>query len=223
LFTNTELGRRLFVMQQFRDFLGREADSGGLGFWLGELNAGRQNRASMAESFLNSAEYQNQVAPIIRLFFATYLRIPDTEGLAFWTAQFRAGMPLTTIAQNFALAPEFVQRYGNLSNRDYVDRLYQNILERPADTAGSNFWTAQLDSGASSRGAMLVNFSESTEHLARSASKVYVTAMYVAFLRRAPDQGGFDFWRGQLGSGVSGLNLVNSFLGAPEYRSRFLP
>ena len=70
---------------------------------------------------------------------------------------------------------------------------------------------------------MLTQFSESDEYRARVATSVYVTAMYVAFLRRAPDDAGFTFWKGQLDGGRSGRDLVSLFLGAAEYRSRFLP
>ena len=94
-------------------------------------------------------------------------------------------------------------------------------LVKAGDTAGINFWTAELDRGVP-RGTMLSQFSESAEYKATGASSVYVTAMYLAFLRRAPDQGGFDFWKGEIGRGVPGQNLVNQFLGSGEYRLRFL-
>jgi hypothetical protein len=73
------------------------------------------------------------------------------------------------------------------------------------------------------RGAMLVQFSESAEYKSRMASSVYVTMMYQGMLRRAPDQAGFDFWRGEISRGRTGLDLINQFLPAPEYRVRFLP
>lgn len=221
IFANSDLGRRLFVMQQFRDFLGREGDVGGVNFWVGEIAAGRQTRTSMADSFFNSPEFQGTLAPISRLYFATYLRVPDYGGLIFWSGEFARGRTLAEIGNVFATAPEFTQRYGNLSNRDYVDRLYQNILGRPADAGGIDFWTAQLASGVT-RGAMLTNFSESAEYKARNNNAVFVNAMYVAFLRRGPDAGGFDFWRSELDRGRSGSDLVNVFLNAAEYRARFL-
>jgi alpha-tubulin suppressor-like RCC1 family protein len=221
IFATTTLGNRLFIMQQFRDFLNREGDAGGIAFWEGEFTAGRQTRSSMVETFFNSAEFQATGAPMARLYFATYLRIPDYSGLVFWTGQFRAGQPLTSIGDAFASAPEFVAQYGTLDNAGYVNRLYQNILGRPADSAGLTFWVGQLNSGVT-RGAMLTNFSESAEYRARINNSVYVTMMYVGMLRRGPDQGGFDFWRGQMDGGRSGRDLIDLFIPAPEYRARFL-
>jgi alpha-tubulin suppressor-like RCC1 family protein len=221
VFANSDLGRRLFVMQQFRDFLGRDGDTAGINFWVAEIAAGRQTRTTMASTFFNSPEFQSGLAPIARLYFATYLRVPDYAGLLFWSGELSRGRSLVEIGNVFATAPEFTQRYGNLSDRDYVNRLYQNILGRQADAAGIEFWTAQLAGGVS-RGAMLTNFSESAEYKARINNAVFVNAMYVAFLRRGPDAAGFDFWRGELDRGRSGLDLVNVFLGAQEYRARFL-
>jgi alpha-tubulin suppressor-like RCC1 family protein len=221
IFTTTTLGNRLFVMQQFRDFLGREGDSAGVAFWEGEFAAGRQTRTSMVESFFNSQEFQATGAPIARLYFATYLRIPDYSGLVFWTGQFRSGQALAAIGDQFATAPEFVAQYGALDNPGYVNRLYQNILGRPADAAGLDFWVGQLQSGTT-RGAMLTNFSESAEYRARINNSVYVTMMYVGMLRRGPDQAGFDFWRLQMDGGRTGRDLIDQFIPAAEYRSRFL-
>jgi hypothetical protein len=66
-------------------------------------------------------------------------------------------------------------------------------------------------------------FSESPENLALIGNSVYVTMMYVGMLRRSPDQAGFDFWKGYLNAGNSGLALIDGFLAATEYRKRFLP
>jgi hypothetical protein len=213
---------RLFAMQTYRDFLGREGDAGGIDFWTNQIATGGQTRAAMSQEFFNSAEFQANVAPIARLYFATYLRIPDTAGLLFWLGQFKNGQSLDAIANVFASSPEFTARYGNLSNADFVNFIYSNLFNRMPDTAGFNFWLGQLNGGLA-RGSMLASFSESAEYKSVSFTSVYVTMIYVALTQRAPDQGGFDFWTGQLRAGASGLTLINGFLGSPEYRSRFLP
>jgi hypothetical protein len=52
IFANTDLGRRLFVRQIYRDVLGREGDAGGINFWFAEITANRQTRTTMIEAFL---------------------------------------------------------------------------------------------------------------------------------------------------------------------------
>ena len=39
-------------------------------------------------------------------------------------------------------------------------------------------------------------------------------------LRRAPDQGGFDYWVQRLDDGDSAIDLVNGFLYSDEYQGR---
>jgi hypothetical protein len=59
---------------------------------------------------------------------------------------------------------EFEQRYGaNVSDEEFVNLLYNNVLDRDADEAGYIYWTNQLD-GNLTRADVLVNFSESFEN-----------------------------------------------------------
>jgi hypothetical protein len=216
---------RLFAMQQYRDFLGREGDAGGIAFHSGNLSNGSQTRAQVTESFFNSAEFQGSVAPITRLYLGTFRRIPDTAGLLFWIGEFRKATTtakLQEIATVFATSPEFLATYGALDNTGFVNKMYDLILGRPADAGGLNFWVGQLNGGVG-RGVLLSQFTESEEYKARTANDVYVIAIYVGMLRRAPDQGGFDFWKGRIAAGGSRLELIDGFLSAAEYRARFLP
>ncbi len=213
---------RLFAMQQYRDFLSREGDAGGIVFWTGQMDGGAQPRDRMVETFFGSAEFQGVFAPVVRLYFSYFLRIPDYAGLDFWIGQARSGASLAAISSAFAASAEFQQRYGALSNAQFVDLVYQNVLGRAADAPGLAFWTAQMNAGMT-RGALMVQFSESPEYAAVIGNSVYVTMMYVGMLRRSPDPGGFDFWVGTMNAGGSGLALIGEFLAAPEYRNRFLP
>jgi len=213
---------RLFAMQQYRDFLAREGDAPGITYWTGQMNAGAQNRVQMVDTFFNSAEFQGTIAPVARLYFAYFLRIPDYDGLNYWIGQFKAGNSLDTVSQAFAQSPEFTSRYGGLTNAQFVNLVYQNVLGRGPDAAGAAFWTGQLDSAAKTRGQVMTQFSESPEYASVIGSEVYVTMIYMGMLRRAPDDAGFAFWVGQKDQG-SAQGLITAFLGSAEYHNRFLP
>ena len=214
---------RLFAMQQYRDFLHREGDPSGIGYWENQLNSGALVRADMVYGFLTSAEFEGRISPVARLYFAYFLRIPDYDGLNYWVGQFSHGGSLVDISQAFAGSAEFQDQYGALDNGQFVTRVYQNVLGREPDTDGLNYWTGQLDSGAMNRGEMMVAFSESAEYQAGIASEISVTIVYMGMLQRAPDQDGFGYWVGQLDAGVSVYNLIQPFLAATEYYHRFLP
>ena len=52
---------------------------------------------------------------------------------------------------------------GDLSDEDFLSLVYLNILGRPADQEGYNFWLAVLKSGAMTREQLIVEFTESDE------------------------------------------------------------
>jgi serralysin len=209
-------------MQQYRDFLRREGDTGGVNFWTGTLSSGSFTREQVIDNFFSSTEFQNSTAPVVRLLFASFLRVPTTRELSFWVTQFRNHTGLRTIAETFSLSQEFLARYDSLSNRDFVSAVYNNVLERPPDSGGLSFWTGQLDSGAVTRGQVILSFSGSSEFRSLILNEVFLTQIYAGMLARAPDPGGFDFWRSALDSGLSRLNAISAFMNSAEYRSRFL-
>jgi Domain of unknown function (DUF4214) len=139
--TSTTLPQRnrWFAQQQYREFLSREGESGGVSFWVGELNANRQIRATMIESFLTSGEFNENVAPVIRLYLAALERFPDYGGALFWIDYVTRDGSLAVAANLFAESPEFKRRYGSLDNAGFVDRVYRNVLGRAPDDAGFNY------------------------------------------------------------------------------------
>ena len=211
---------RLFAMQQYRDFLAREGDAAGIDFWTGRVGAG-QPRANVIGDFLSSPEFQGVIAPVARLYFAFFLRVPDYQGLTYWIARYRGGDSLESIADYFAASPEFAQTYGALDNGAFVDRVYENVLDRAPEAAGRAFWKGELDSGARTRGEVMLGFSESGEYRQAVSSQVYVTLTYTGMLQRGPDPNGFDFWVDYLDRGNSGIALIDGFLASPEYHGRF--
>ena len=216
-------GTRLFSAQQYRDFLGREGDSAGIGHWAQQLDASALTRAQLVQAFLDSPEFQGQLAPIARLYLAFFLRAPDYDGLQFWVNASRAGMTLGQIAQEFALGAEFQGRYGSLDHMSFVRLVYNNVLGREADPDGLVYWTGLLISQVMTRGQLMLAFSESQEFQNTSRAEVFVTMVYAGMLRRAADAGGWAFWVGQMEAGASALGLIQGFLDAPEYRNRFVP
>jgi len=210
-----------FVRQQYRDFLNREADAGGLAYWVDRIDSGAMTRAQVISAFLHSQEFEGRIAPIVRLYFAYFLRIPDYGGLQYWINQYTTGTPLASISEVFATSQEFQQRYGSLSNGDFVTLVYQNVLGRSPDPGGYAYWVGQLSSGAQTRGQVMLGFSESPEYKALMSHEVLVTMTYVGMLRRSPEQGGFEFWVGYLDGGNSELSLIDEFLNSQEYANRF--
>ena len=100
-----------------------------------------------------------------RLYSAAFTRHPDSSGLKYWIDANAGGLiSLTQTAAEFASSVEFADRYGDsLSDKQYVETLYSNVLGRLPDEAGSDFWLDAIQAG-SSRGYVLFEFSESVEN-----------------------------------------------------------
>jgi len=215
---------RLFSMQQYRDFLGREGDAGGVSYYTQQINSGAVTRPEAISSFLGSAEFQNGLPSITRLYFAFFLRIPDYPGLQFQLGRYRAGDTLEQLAQNFSVSPEFVARYGALSNAAYINLVYQNVLGRAPDASGYAYYLTRLDGAQMTRGMMMKNFSESPEFKQLADNEVFVNSVFVGLLRRAPDQAGLIQYVDALDrSSMTRLQVVAAIMGSAEYRSRFMP
>lgn len=207
--TATEL-----VDRQYLDFYGRAADSGGRTYWTGRLTSGVETPASFIGKLLAAPEFEARIAPVARLYWAYFDRIPDTDGLKHWIGRTGSGTTLGQVSQAFAGSAEFTAMYGSLSNDDFVRLVYRNVLDREPDAAGLQHWTGRLAAGVS-RGDVMVGFSESPEYTATLRSKVRVVLAYVAMLQRSPDPGGLDHWASR---GADAL--VPGIFASEEYKAR---
>uniref|UniRef100_UPI0038D12AE6 DUF4214 domain-containing protein n=1 Tax=Craurococcus roseus TaxID=77585 RepID=UPI0038D12AE6 len=69
------------------------------------------------------------------------------------------------MADAFAGGAEFRAKHGALGDDGFVEALYANTLDRPADQVGLEFWTGRLGAGVA-RSEVVLAFSESAEHVA---------------------------------------------------------
>ena len=103
---------------------------------------------------------------MFRLYNASFKRLPDPDGLAYWIDNFSSGRnTIRVVASSFLGSAEFAERYGsNVTDEKFVNTLYQNVLGRAPDTSGLNYWLGQLSSGAETRYEALLGFAESAEN-----------------------------------------------------------
>lgn len=102
-------------------------------------------------------------ARVFRLYWAFFDRQPDAEGALFWANRFSQCWSLERIANFFATSDEFVTTYGTLTDAQFVDLIYRNVLDRTAEPEGRSFWEAEITSGRRSRVQVMLDFAYSTE------------------------------------------------------------
>ena len=102
-----------------------------------------------------------------RLYQAAIDRAPDLAGLGYWIKVMDGGVGLEQVASEFTHSIEFKDTYGTTTNAQFVDLLYQNVLHRPAEGAGYDYWMDMLSNHGLTREALLGSFSESPENQAQ--------------------------------------------------------
>ncbi|WP_371324031.1 DUF4214 domain-containing protein [Dechloromonas sp. ZY10] len=175
-----------FVLGLYRDLLYRTPSAEELNYYSARLDNTYFTRPQVANMFFSAPEYKGQIESVARLYWASYDRAPDYEGLLFWNSILRNGAGLSDIATIFSYSPEFAARYGaNTSNEDFVGVLYQNALGRSPDEAGAKYWSNVLGAGAS-RGQVLNAFAQSQELSGKLALKTKAVAAYATLSQRSP-------------------------------------
>jgi len=106
-----------------------------------------------------------------------------------------------------------------------IYRLYQAAFDRVPDVGGLAFWLARTDVGDSMM--QIANyFSQNKEYIdlyANTSNEQFVTKLYEHVLDRAPEGGGYDFWVGNLNSGLTNRDeVLTMFSESPENQANVI-
>lgn len=101
-------------------------------------------RAASLTDLFDAVDYGVTDAETLRLYRAFLGRDPDLDGAKYWIGQSRAGVGADDLAWGFARSEEFLGRYGRLADREFLGTMYANMLGRPADRAGLDYWLGEM-------------------------------------------------------------------------------
>ena len=209
------------VRQQYRDFLGREGDVGGVSFWASRLEKGTDTTSTVILHFLDSPEFGRTMAPVARLALAALRTPPTFSDLTAWSAAVRGGTPLADVAEQVCTRSAFTSHYGAMSTSTFVDAAYRDVVGRAPSTTSKATWVARIDGGSHSRADLLVALCATPDAERRFQGKVNVLMTYAGLLQRAPDPSGWSYWVRKVDAGTSVGGLVAQFFTSSEYRRRF--
>jgi hypothetical protein len=209
------------INRQYRDLLGRAPTTAERTLWLAGLRSGDVTPVEVVVALRDSADNRANVDAVDRLYLAYFGRPANTSGLAYWTAKRRGGTSLSSVSDTFATSSEFRWTYASLSNRAFVQLVYQRVLGRPGDAGGVHYWTSQIDLGRKTRGTVMVGFSESTEYVRSSGSEVSASVLPTLLLGHAPTRADYESTVDDLDAGTTtDEDIVASILASPEYAER---
>lgn len=175
-----DLSDAAFVDLVYTNVLGRLGEDAGRAFWTSQLTSGVRTRGSVMLEFSESDEnlvrtgtvapHDDETGEVYRLYRAYFDRAPDEGGSCFWVRRLVGGTSLDEVSDSFAGSQEFAETYGALSNREFVELVYANVLGRSGEGDGVDFWTSELDDEKRTRGQVMVGFSESPEYIERTGT-----------------------------------------------------
>jgi DNA-binding beta-propeller fold protein YncE/cytochrome c553 len=232
-----------FVREHYHDFLNREPDAPGLQFWSGQLaecgsdtRCREAKRINVSAAFFLSIEFKETGYFVERLYRAAFgarptMRefMPDTQeagrglvvGASGWQEKLEANKRAFIAA--FASRAAFHQAFDSMTNEQFVDRLYSNAGVQPAAQERDDIVRA-LNEQRETRAEALRRVTENAEFTRRETNSAFVLMQYFGYLRRDPDEPGFNFWLSKLeqfGGNYINAEMVKAFISSDEYRQRF--
>jgi cysteine-rich repeat protein len=237
-----------FVRQHYLDFLNREPDAAGLAFWVNniescgsDLQCRQTKRIDTSAAFFLSIEFQETGFVVVRAYRAAFDRqvgfrefLRDTQeiqrgiivGQGSWQLQLEQHRQ--AFLRQLVRTSEFLTRYPESQTRDqYLDALFASADFTP--TAAERLQVSNAyDSGApdqtESRANALRALIQLERFRQREFSPAFVLMQYIGYLRRDPDDLGYNFWLNKLNlnhGDYGAAEMVAAFITSIEYRQRF--
>jgi hypothetical protein len=237
-----------FVRQHYLDFLSREPEPGEP--WSAVLNNCSDvnndptcDRLTVSAAFFGSPEFQLKGYFVYRFYKLAFNRLPTYAEISFDMAAVTGQTAADVFARKAAFTNGFVQRtefttaYNGLNNTQYVEALMgrynltQITTPDPANPDGDQKVTrttaeliTQLTGGTLTRAQVLRAIADSDQVFGLEFNQAFVAMQYFGYLRRAPEQAGFDAWLTYLNENPTDFRtMVNGFMNSIEYRLRFGP
>jgi predicted extracellular nuclease len=230
-----------FVRQHYLDFLGREPDEAGFNFWSDQIlecgadSACAERRTiNVSAAYFLSIEFMETGGFVDGLYRATYGHrplyadfMPDTSnvsrgvivGTTNWSQQLAANKQ--AFLNDWITRPEFRTLYDGMNNSQYVDAL---ISHAGGFNGDRDALVNGLNQSTLTRAAALRAVAENDGFNTAKRNGMFVMMEYFGYLRRDPDEDGFNFWLNKLNQhngNFEQAEMVKSFIVSGEYRNRF--
>ncbi|MDX6694695.1 MAG: hypothetical protein QOF02_2298 [Blastocatellia bacterium] len=225
---------RFFVRQHYLDFLNRPPDQGGLDYWTEQITqcgadaaCVHLRRIGISAAYYIELEFQETGNFVYRFYKASLGRRPTFSEFMPDRSLIVIGPSLEASKQNFAdnwtQRDAFRQKYPDtLAPEQFVNLLFDTAGLTPYVNERQQQARAMIDDGKT-RAQVVRDVVEIQAFKDREYDPAFVLMQYFGYLRRDPDEGGYQFWLGVLNDRVPGnyRAMVCAFLTSTEYQLRF--
>lgn len=226
---------QFFVRQHYLDFLNRNPDSAGLNYWTGQITQCADNdpcikaqRITVSAAFFIEQEFQDTGSYVYRFYKASYARRPTNAEFVADRAMVVGGSNLEAkkdaFANDWVGRAAFQQVYPTaFTNEQFVNKLFDSAALTPFTNERQQL-IADMNAGKT-RARVVRDVIEITDFKTREYNPSFVLMQYFGYLRRNPDQAGYDFWLNTLNNRAPNnyRGMVCAFITSREYQERFGP
>lgn len=230
-----------FVYEQYIDFLSRFPDQGGLDYWTSQVSSCGgdpqcvySRRVGVSAAFFIEAEFQRTGSFVYRFFKGSLGRRPIYSEFNSDRRQVVEGPTLEQTQQAYALAfvqrAEFLNKYNGQTSADaFVNAVIATVQQSSGVDLNPvrNNMISQYNSGGSdlnlSRARALRVAVDAQAFTSAEYNPAFVLMQYFGYLRRDPDQDGYNFWLDVLNNREVNnyRGMVCAFITSAEYQLRF--
>ena len=107
-----------------------------------------------------------------------------------------------------------------MTNRKFVENIYTNVLQRPGDPAGIDYWTRKLDAKKANRGQVMINFSESNEYKNKTVHTTNAAVVFIHLRGKTPNATENSTFVSALVGGTALRDLVREQIHLPAFATR---
>ncbi|MFN2532593.1 MAG: carboxypeptidase regulatory-like domain-containing protein [Pyrinomonadaceae bacterium] len=226
-----------FVRQHYEDFLNRDPDGAGLGFWQNEIDQCGTNaqcvelkRINVSGAFYLSIEFQETGYLVYRTTMASFGSMPrfaqffpDTQRIGRGVVVGQTGWETLletnkrAFFEGWVQLPNFIAAFPNsMTANEFVDKLALNAGHVLSSTERQQLVAvlATTPDDTTKRASVLRSVAEDADFHAKEFNRAFVLMQYFGYLRRNPDDppdnnlDGLNFWLNKLNQ--FGGNFINA-------------
>ncbi len=179
--------------------------------------------------------HENRITSFLTLLYKDILgREADSEGIYFWQkALYEQNQTALEVARYFFTSKELKEQ--NLSNREYIKRVYETLLQREPDREGFSYWLDMLENKKIPRLQLFYRFVFSKEFEKLTLSHeilpfdkkdlmiAFLERFYNLILMRDSDLFGLNYWYEMLKSKKkTPKSIAKDFFYSKEFLNRKL-
>jgi len=232
---------RFFVTQQYADLTGHEPDSASLDKLTSQLSGCnsrndclRTRRVDISTNLLVENELPATGVFIYGLYSTAFGRQPryaelETDRAVVLSQKAELEAVRMAVASAFVERGEFKRKYPvTMKAGEFVDSLLATIAQTTGVDLASerSLLIGLLDDQANGRAAVLARLASDQRVVDANYNQTLVLFQYFTYLRRNPDEAGYNAWVNTLKNKPlrdpeAARSLVCNFLNSAEYQNRF--